>query len=942
MPVDDGPASPTLNERTLGDRGLAPEPSAHQDPDRPNRLPDAPRSRWRDLAIAGLLGLLAFVVFNANLRAIPAADTFAARYLPFSILQHHSVLLNPILDTVAQGRRVTTRLDAASTAFWIRLRPGDRYVSTYPIVVPTLLTPLYIPASAYLSARGGDPHVFDQVARVMEKLSASLIAAVSVALLYLLLRRRGSRGVAVTLSLLYAFGTTTWVISGQALWTHGLAQLMLVATMLLITGRRSLPRVALVGCLGVLIVANRQPDIILAAPLGLHALWWAGRLAPVLLLGGLVPGGLTLAYNLLAVGHVAGGYGIVRTDGHFNDDLAGGIAGLLFSPARGLFVFSPFLLFLPLLFRRALHAPGPRFLTLGIAVAACVQVVAYAFIDWRQGMSWGPRWLTDMLPLLMWLLVPIVASLARPGRIVFGAAAALSIAIQAVGAFWYTSSTDAALLAASRPGQMGPMWDIRNAPFVTALAGPPVPRDLGRLVTGNIDLVDVVDVVARDGAGQERVTRELDVAGWALADGRSVRDLAVLIDGVDVVGTSAFFTRPDVVQAMGTDSPAGWRFRIPAEGLRPGPHRIAAVARGDRGGEVRLLRSATFTVPDGRAASQDERLLTRAAALAEARLAERQRPEGYWLTAFTRDTRFERPRDELNTYLNAVMLDVAGPVAATPALQAALGRARAWLRAQIEPGGLVRYHGRPDAPTIGTLGCAITPDSDDTALAWRVAPGDDPAELAAARATMDRFRRPDGLYRTWLAERAAFQCLDPGRDPNPADIGIQMHIHMLLARQDPPAAAALCAALARSADDDSIWVYYAGAPPLVLLRLMDLQDAGCPMTLPDTRLQTAIPGQQRWVQAVSLLRRFHAGADDPALHRDATQLLRDLAAQDFVTLSTDPPLLYHNDMSASVRRFYWSADLGYALWLRLRAAQRQLGDRLGCGGRDAAPACNGP
>jgi hypothetical protein len=28
-------------------------------------------------------------------------------------------------------------------------------------------------------------------------------------------------------------------------------------------------------------------------------------------------------------------------------------------------------------------------------------------------------------------------------------------------------------------------------------------------------------------------------------------------------------------------------------------------------------------------------------------------------------------------------------------------------------------------------------------------------------------------------------------------------------------------------------------------------------------------------------------------------------------------MLYHNDLTASTSRFYWSEDFGYALWLRL-------------------------
>ena len=62
-------------------------------------------------------------------------------------------------------------------------------------------------------------------------------------------------------------------------------------------------------------------------------------------------------------------------------------------------------------------------------------------------------------------------------------------------------------------------------------------------------------------------------------------------------------------------------------------------------------------------------------------------------------------------------------------------RARRFLSNQIEAGGLVRYHGLPGSPAIGTLGCVITPDADDTALAWRMAPIGDLARLRQALGT---------------------------------------------------------------------------------------------------------------------------------------------------------------------------------------------------------------
>ena len=83
--------------------------------------------------------------------------------------------------------------------------------------------------------------------------------------------------------------------------------------------------------------------------------------------------------------------------------------------------------------------------------------------------------------------------------------------------------------------------------------------------------------------------------------------------------------------------------------------------------------------------------------------------------------RYEAPQQEMNTFLTSMLVDLLSPVARQRSLDDVVERARRHLAAQIESNGLVRYHGLPDGPTIGKLGCAITPDADDTALAWRIA-----------------------------------------------------------------------------------------------------------------------------------------------------------------------------------------------------------------------------
>ena len=931
---------------------------------------DEPTPRHRDLRTSLLLGLVCLLVYNANLRSISSGDTYPARYLPFGIWRYGSLLLDPISTTTAQGR---------PNPYWIVKGRGGHDISLYPVVLPVLVAPLYLPAVGYLNAQGWTELRLDRTARVMEKLTASLLAAASAALLYRLLRRRAKPRDALLLTVAYAFGTTTWVISSQALWQHGLAELLIVGTLLLLTGPYTPSRALAAGLLCGLVAANRPPDAILAAALGLYGLWWArprdrivhtppvaapAAAPPVawsgsgtaerpetgrppasgwvglllLAAGAALPLGLVLAYNLDVAGSVAGGYGLPGKATFFQHPLLAGIAGQLFSPTRGLFVFSPFLLFLffPLRLRgvardRSARARG---LTLALGIAVACQVLLYAKTDWRIGYCWGPRWLTDLLPLLLWMLPPVVAALGAAGRIVFALACCAAIAIQAVGAFWYTGTSDRAIFAvAAGPGQMKAAWDVRNTPFIAELRHARAPGDLALEVRGYLDSISA------GGREVDAVTpgQQILVAGWALADDRAPRQVVVLMDGAQAGATRSFLGRPDVSSTLHQASPSGWRIAVATGAWPPGKHLLVAAAQTSDYGEVHVLgwrqilvraaappdpgRSVSGGTPQGRPLGEGSESagggLAGAARRAAAVLAERQQPAGYWLTSYTGAPRFEEPRREMNTFLTAMIVDLLAPVATAGGLGEDLERARRHLAGQIEASGLVRYHGRPDSPTIPALGCVITPDADDTALAWRIAAGGERARLPAALAVLERYRTRDGLYRTWLAPRDRYQCIDPGRDPNPADVGIQMHVLLLLAQVDPPAARTLCGALGRAVGEDRVWVYYQAAPLVPMLRQADLRQAGCPLRLPASRLRTRVPGQEVWVAAVGQLQRLlDPGLPAPAAAATLT-LLQTLAADDFSLVRRSPPLLYHNDLTASTRRFYWSEDFGYALWLRL-------------------------
>ncbi len=831
-----------------------------------------PARRRRDLRISLLVGLLCLVVYNANLRVVGTGDSLPARYQPFAMWRYGTLLLDPILQATTEGH---------PQPYWIVQGRDDHSISLYPVVLPVLIAPLYLPAVAYLNHRGWTASRLLHTAAAMEKGVSSLLAAAASALFYLLLRRRAEPADALLLTAAFAFGTDTWMIGSQALWQHGLAELLLVGALLLLTGPCTAGRALAVGVLCGLIAGNRPPDALLAAALGLYALRWAGyRRAAWLAAGAAVPICLVVIYNLAVTGKLIGAYGIPRQkqSDFFRNELLAGVAGMLVSPTRGLLVFSPFLLLVPAGFRRALRDPRTRWLTIAVAIAMAVQILFYAKADWRGGRSWGQRWLTDLVPLLVWMLPPALAALRGAGRAAFAAAIAVSIAIQAVGAFWYGGASDAAIFAVrpGAPGEMRATWDPHNIPFLVEPRHKPAAFTLP-FHGGDRPAVRPAAPPARNG---------------------------VTLPPADHGATLV----PAPVARRDPASPAGPGAPVAAPQQQPPPDAGAAggtLRRSDAGG------------------------LAAAARQAARRIAGDQRPAGFWLTWHTPAPRFTQPHAEMNTYLTAMMLDLLAPVAAAAGLDDNLARARAHLSGQIEESGLVRYHGRPDGPTIHTLGCVITPDADDTALTWRLAGTGDRQLLARALAVLAQYRTRDGLYRTWLAPRERYQCLDPGTDPDPADVGIQMHVLLLLAQADPPAAAALCDALRRTIAEPRLWVYYQAAPLVPLLRQADLPLAGCPLRIPEQRLNMAEAGQQIWLDAGRLLTALR-GTNSPAAAASSQTLalLRNLAQDDFASVRLNPPLLYHNDFTAHTPRFYWSEDFGYALWLRLylEHERRQGGD----------------
>lgn len=377
--------------------------------------------------VAAILGVILFVIYLSNVRERSSADNIPTRLLPFSLLREGNLDLDEFEWLRGDGK----------LPYYVR-ESGGRLYSGSPVVTSILVTPLYAVPAWLLSARSMS---YDEV-RVrllivaMERISAAALTALSASLLFACLCRLGDRRWALGLALTYALGTNTWAVSSQGLWTHTLSELGLaMLSLVLLRPNPSAAALAVAGTTIGAVVANRPPMLIFAL-LASVFLWQHHRRRLIAFLTGPTTiACLALAYNFRLFASLVGPY---QTLDHFGTPLPTGLAGLLVSPNRGLFVYTPIMLFAvwgALRVWRESAPPWVRYLVVGVA-GHCV---LYAkFNEWWAGYAFGPRYMTDILPALTLLLafglVPLCRTYARTAAVTL--LALYGVGVQIVGVYY--------------------------------------------------------------------------------------------------------------------------------------------------------------------------------------------------------------------------------------------------------------------------------------------------------------------------------------------------------------------------------------------------------------------------------------------------------------------------------------------------------------------------
>ena len=383
---------------------------------------------------AGLFVLL-LILYNANGREIASYDSQPAKLAARELLHRGTLTLNYVVGTTPQLLERAPFVGAADGNY------RSAYSPVPSLLAATLALPFYSAGLADLRA--------PLAASLIAKGAASILTAAAVVFLFLTAARWTTPVRALWIALAVGIGTGYWTTVSQTLWQHESAALGLsiavwaVARPAEMTWRGA----ALLG-IGLGLAGTSRAQLSVAIAVLLLGTFATAR-PRIAALSSVIVGGFAaalIATNMTWFGHPLGAVPFLEslhasvhaTEGSFRPS-ASGLAGLLVSPNRGLLIYSPIVAFalagIPIALRSGWRSP-----VFWCAAAALCQYLFYgSYTVWWGGHTYGPRYILDVLP----LLVPVAALLSASIRVtpltrgLAGTAMAWSVLVAATGAFYY-------------------------------------------------------------------------------------------------------------------------------------------------------------------------------------------------------------------------------------------------------------------------------------------------------------------------------------------------------------------------------------------------------------------------------------------------------------------------------------------------------------------------
>lgn len=385
-------------------------------------------SKWNGAAAFAAVFILSLLALFLNGRSFPTGDSVPYRYLPQAVWEHRTFNLDMFPDLGDPGNYAVVRDMHGSL---VSKKPVSPALFEIPVFL--VFRQIYKP--------------FDIMERIlMGKITMSILASLSCAILFLCLIEKTRWGIAFISGLGLVILTPFW-FTAMDCWPHPILALMNILSLYLL-GKKGKLSLILIGFFEGIAVTARIGAVVVFFVFALFSFFqegldkksgWrnvvkfsAGAAIPLILLGIYNQVHFGSPFRSAFQGQVMG-----RIQWPFE-----GLAGFLFSPAKGLFLFSPILIFFPVAIFKTWRSG------LQAHVAAIGIVLHFLFwssyADWWGGWGFGARYLAEILPFIIFvtaLFIHHVWSLLKEGRgkiiliILLVILALMSFSNQAIGVF---------------------------------------------------------------------------------------------------------------------------------------------------------------------------------------------------------------------------------------------------------------------------------------------------------------------------------------------------------------------------------------------------------------------------------------------------------------------------------------------------------------------------
>ncbi len=334
-------------------------------------------------------------LINARLPITTAWDSSWTIHTATSLLKEG----NTDLDEYIDYSTILSRTHGG----WTIINSRGHFYTIFPLGVSLVAVPF-----VYIFNRFWDLDLTEYYEQI-ERLIASCIIALCAALIYLLASQFINKIQALLVTFIFSFCTSAWSIGTRALWQHGPSMLFLALTLYLFVLARKKPYLAqFAGITLAFSYLVRPTNIIVIGIFSIFILFSYRKYALYYFFWLTVIIGLFFIHNLNIYGAILPKYYLYRKTG-VDAGFFVRLLGHLVSPSRGIFIFSPILLFSILgIYLKIKSAKFGR-LDYFVLITMLLYWLAASLIPyWCAGASFGSRYISDIIPFFIYFIIPVI------------------------------------------------------------------------------------------------------------------------------------------------------------------------------------------------------------------------------------------------------------------------------------------------------------------------------------------------------------------------------------------------------------------------------------------------------------------------------------------------------------------------------------------------------